>query len=505
MADVQQTYELLCAHTRETALLGSIKSLLGWDQQTKMPAAANPARADQMGLLAGLIHQRQVDPRIGGWLDELAASPLAADPHSDSGATIRQLRRRYEKKIRQPQRLVEELTRAAAEGQQVWLAARRKDDFSMFRPILGRLFELKREQADALGYEQSRYDALLDLYEPGARSAEISQVLRDLREQLVPLVAEIAQSGRAPEMSILSRHYPAAVQESFGKAAAAQIGFDFDRGRLDETAHPFCSGISPNDTRLTTRYDEHFFNSGFFSILHEAGHGIYDQGLPPEHFGLPPGESISLGIHESQSRMWENLVGRSYAFWEHFFPQAQAAFPQALRDVALDAFFFAINEVRPSLIRVEADEATYNLHILIRFELEQSLLDDDLQVADLPEAWNARYREDLGIEPPSDADGVLQDVHWGSGAIGYFPTYTLGNLYASQFFEKATADLGGIETRFAAGDFAPLREWLAREIYQLGQRYSASELVERVTAAPLSHEPLIRHLRSKLGRLYGLD
>ena len=269
-------------------------------------------------------------------------------------------------------------------------------------------------------------------------------MLADLRAELVPLVQAIMQSGREAPVEILQREYPVAAQEAFGKAAAAAIGFDFERGRLDVTHHPFCSGMGPHDCRITTRYDERFFNSAFFGILHEAGHGIYDQGLRPEQFGLPPGTYVSLGIHESQSRMWENLVGRSRAFWQHFFPQLQAAFPAAVGDVTLDDFFWAINHVAPSLIRVEADEATYNLHIIVRFELEQALLSQDLAVGDLPAAWSEKYREYLGIEPPTDADGCLQDVHWSAALIGYFPTYSLGNLYASQFFEQADRDLGGL-------------------------------------------------------------
>jgi carboxypeptidase Taq len=302
---------------------------------------------------------------------------------------------------------------------------------------------------------------------------------------------------------MLARRYPRDAQEAFGKMAAAAIGFDFQRGRLDVTHHPFCSGMGPHDCRITTRYDEQFFSSAFFGILHEAGHGIYDQGLRPDQFGLPPGTYLSLGIHESQSRMWENLVGRSRAFWRHFFPQLVAAFPAALQGIQPDEWFWAINHVQPSLIRVEADEATYNLHIIIRFELEQALLTGDLPVGDLPAAWREKYRQYLGIEPPTDADGCLQDIHWSAALIGYFPTYSLGNLYASQFYEQADRDLGGIDEQLARGEFAPLKEWLQRNIHQRGQCYSAAELVELVTGQPLSHAPLMRHLRGKLGPLYG--
>ncbi len=295
-----------------------------------------------------------------------------------------------------PRSLVEELARTAVLGQSAWEQARRENDFAQFRPWLAKTFELKRQQAEALGYRQSPYDALLDDYEPEELTANVAGVLADLREQLVPLVAAISTSGRQPDTSLVSRNYPIDVQESFGKEAAAAIGFDFARGRLDVTAHPFCTTLGPHDCRITTRYDERFFNAAFFGILHEAGHGIYEQGLPPDRFGLPLGEAISLGIHESQSRLWENLVGRSRAFWQHFYAAAQKRFPAALGDSSLDGFYFAINDVRPSLIRVEADEATYNLHILIRFELEQALLSGDLPAADAPAAWNEKYRQYLG-------------------------------------------------------------------------------------------------------------
>jgi carboxypeptidase Taq len=328
--------------------------------------------------------------------------------------------------------------------------------------------------------------------------------LAALRAELVPLVQAIMESGRRAPIEILTREYPIAAQEAFSKAAAAAIGFEFNRGRLDVTHHPFCSGLGPHDCRLTTRYDERFFNSAFFGTLHEAGHGIYDQGLRPEQFGLPPGTYVSLGIHESQSRMWENLVARSRAFWQHFFPQLQAAFPASVKDVKLDDFFWAINHVAPSLIRVEADEATYNLHIIIRFELEQALLSEDLASGDLPGAWREKYQEYLGIEPPDDKDGCLQDVHWSAALIGYFPTYSLGNLYASQFFEQADRDLGGLPALFARGEFDPLKSWLNEMIHRRGQCYSAAELVQLVTGQPLSHAPLIRHLRGKLAPLYGV-
>jgi len=505
MSDTANTaFEQLCQFSRQTATLQSIEELLGWDERTMLPPSGGEFRAEQITYLSGLVHRRRTDPQVGRWLEELVESPLAADPHSDAGATIRQIKRDYEKHIKLPQSLVEELARTAVLGQQAWTEARKNDDFASFQPLLERTYELKRQQADAIGYATNPYDALLDDYEPDAKTADVQEVLTGLREQLAPFVAAIADSGRQANVEILHRNYPIDVQGAFGKHVAAAIGFDFQRGRLDVTHHPFCAGLGPDDCRITTRYDERNFPSAFFGILHEAGHGLYEQGLRKDQFGLPPGCYVSLGIHESQSRMWENAVGRSHAFWRYVFPRARKSFPGALLKVTLDDFYFAINDVRPSLIRVEADEATYNLHIVIRFELEQALLAGDLAVADLPGAWNEKCRDYLGIEPPNDADGVLQDIHWSAGLVGYFPTYSLGNLYAAQFFAQADVDLSDLDGQLARGEFAPLREWLGQTIHRQGECYTPSELVQRITGRPLSHQPLMDYLRGKLEPLYGI-
>jgi carboxypeptidase Taq len=497
-------YDQLCAFVRQTALIESIEELLGWDERTMLPPAAGEYRAEQITYLSGLVHRRRTDPQVGAWLNELADGSLAADPHSPAGATIRHVRRDYEKRCKLPQTLVEELARTCVLGQQAWTEARKNDDFASFQPHLERIYHLKRQQAEAAGYLDEPYDALLDDFEPQARTANVARVLAGLRAELTPLVAALEGSRRKPHRELLRRRYPIAAQEAFGKLVAEAIGFNFQRGRLDVTHHPFCSSMGPHDCRITTRYDEHCFPMAFFGILHEAGHGLYDQGLPTTHYGLPPGSYVSLGIHESQSRLWENAVGRSLPFWRFFFPLAQQHFPDALADVSLDDFHFAINDVRPSLIRIEADEATYNLHIIIRFELERAALRGDLSVADLPGAWREKYREYLGIEPPNDADGVLQDIHWSAGLIGYFPTYTLGNLYAAQFFEQADADLGGIDDLLSRCEFGPLLQWLRSRIHARGQCYSAAELADTVTGKPLSHQPLLDLLRRKFEPLYGM-
>ena len=497
-------YDQLVEHFRELALLQSVASLLDWDARCKLPEGSASYRTDQQACLANQIHQKGIDPRIGDWLAEVVDTDLTADPQSDSATVIREIQRSYDKQTKLPADLVEALTRAQNDGQHAWVEARRNDDFDSFLPFLETTYRLKREQADAIGYEECRYDALLDDFEPGEKTSRVRQVLEALRTELVPLLDLIRGSSARPDTSILTREYPVDSQTSFGTRAATAIGFDFDRGRLDVTHHPFCTEAGPDDCRITTRYNDHFFPMAFFGILHEAGHGIYDQGLRKEYYGLGPGHYLSLGIHESQSRMWENQVGRSRPFWEHWFGQAQQTFPSALSSVELEEFYFAINRVEPSLIRVEADELTYNLHIIIRFELEQELLNDELSVVDLPQAWNAKYEQYLGITPESNANGVMQDVHWSAGLVGYFPTYSLGNLYAAQFFAAADEQLGGLSDMFRRGEYLPLKQWLVDKIHRVGRNCSAAELVQQVTGESLNHQFLVQQLTEKLSPLYGI-
>ena len=500
-----KTFDELCDHLRETALLSSVEALLGWDERTKMPVRGGPYRAEQSALLAVMVHGRRIDPRIGDWLAELESSPLATDSHSDAGTVIRRTRRDFDKQVKIPQSLVEEITRTTVLGQQTWVEARKNDDFKSLAPVLEKIISLKQQQAEAVGYEESPYDALLDDFEPGETTANVRQILEDLRRDLVPLVAAIAESPNRPDRSILTRDYPVEIQEQFGTTIAARIGFDFGRGRLDTTHHPFCTGLGPHDCRITTRYDSQFFPSAFFGILHEAGHGLYELGMRSEWHGLPPGSYTSLGIHESQSRFWENMVGRSEPFWNWCMPLAQQHFPDSLAEAKADDVYVAVNAVQPSLIRVEADEVTYNLHIIIRFELEQAMISGDLLAADLPAAWNEKYQQYLGITPPNDADGVMQDIHWSAGLIGYFATYSLGNLYAAQFLSAAEEQLGKVDLMISQGEFKSLQEWMTTHIHTHGQCYSAAELVQRATGSTLSHKPLVNYLRTKLQPIYDLS
>jgi carboxypeptidase Taq len=499
-----QAYEDLLRRVKECRVLDSCKSLLDWDEQTYMPPQGSRHRADQISLLAKMSHAMLTAADIGNLLGAVEGSDLARDPNSGPAVNAREIRRAYDRATKLPARLVEEIARTTTLAVPVWRAARKANDFTQFQPWLEKIIRLKREEAQAIGYRQSPYDALLDEYEPGATAAEVTQVFAELRQELVPFLAAIISSGKHPRREILEREYPIDRQRLFGQAAAAAIGFDFTAGRLDVTTHPFCSGIGPGDCRLTTRYHDHHFNEAFFGVLHEAGHGIYDQGLPAEEFGTPLGTYVSLGIHESQSRTWENQVGRSRPFWEHFFPRAQQTFPESLSGVTLDDFYFAINDVQPSFIRVEADEVTYNLHIILRFEMEQALISGDLAPADVPGAWNEKFQHFFQLTPPDNARGCLQDIHWSIGALGYFPTYTLGNLYAAQFMEKARQDLGNLDDDFRRGQFHRLKTWLNDNIHHPGQRYRPRQLCERVTERPLSHQPLLRYMKEKFGPLYGV-
>jgi carboxypeptidase Taq len=499
----EEAYHELVRRTHEAAVLSSCGSLLSWDESTYMPRHGSAHRGEQMGLLARLGHEMVTAPVVGELLTEVERSALVRDPESDAAANVREMRRNYDRAVKVPARLVEELARVSTTAQAVWREARKGNDFALFRPHLETLVKLLREKADAIGYAASRYDALLDEYEPGATATDVTALFAKLRGELVPLVQAILASGRKAPKHLLERDFPVDRQRLFGEAAAAALGFDFDSGRLDDTTHPFCSGIGPGDVRLTTRYNAHHFNESFFGILHEAGHGLYEQGLPAEHFGTPVGSYCSLGIHESQSRLWENQVGRSRPFWEHFFPRAVQAFA-SLRGVALNDWLWAINDVQPSFIRVEADEATYNLHIVLRFELEQAIIAGDLIVSDVPAAWNDKFAQLIGLKVEKDAQGCLQDVHWSFGGMGYFPTYTLGNLYSAQFMEAARRDLGDLDADFRRGDFSRLKAWLNEKIHRPGMRWRAGDLCRRVTGRPLDHAPLIAYLRGKYGPLYGV-
>ncbi len=455
-----------------------------------MPRGGVSHRGEQLALLAGLAHDRATDPRLGDLLGEVESSSLVTDSESAESVNVRELRRDYDRETRLPRRLVEELARVSALSSQSWSEARDRDDFPAFAPWLDQTFALAREKADAIGYEGVRYDALLDDYEPGMTTEQLSTLFAHLREQLVPVVDSLRDAPAASQK--LDRDFPLEQQRAFAEGVATKLGFNLEYGRFDLGPHPFCSFIGPGDVRIALRYHPRNFASGFLAVLHETGHALYEQGLDPAHYGTPMGEAVSLGIHESQSRLWENLVGRSRGFWQHFYPQFQAAFD--IHDVSVEEFRGVINHASPGLIRVEADEVTYNLHIVIRFEIERALLSGDLPAADLPGAWNELYQRYLGITPDSDRNGCLQDIHWSEGLIGYFPTYTLGNVYAAQLFDAAERAEGPLEDAFAAGDFGALRGWLGENIHRHGKRYAPSVLIEKATGSAPDPSALITSL-----------
>lgn len=492
-------------HARRGALLATIDGIIGWDERTMMPPAGGAWRADQSAEMAAVVHRHRTDPAQGERLATLAGGSLAKHGTPQEQASVRLLKEDFDKQAKLPPRLVSELAKVTCEAQQAWVAARAASDWKMLAPWFEKVFALKREQADCQRPDLDRYDALLDDYEPGGRWRAIAPRFAELRERLVPLVQACADASRRPDQRILTeRAYPIESQKRFVRDVAERVGFDFNRGRLDTTDHPFCTSLGPDDCRITTRWDERFMPSALYGVLHEAGHGMYDQGLPAEWYGLPSGEAASLGIHESQSRLWENFVGRSEAFWDWCFPLARVAFPGALSDTTARAVHDAVLTVKPSFIRVEADEVTYNLHVMLRFDLERAVLLGDLAVADLPGAWDDRFEHDFGIRPPNDAAGVLQDIHWSAGLIGYFPTYTLGNLYAAQLMAAATERLGNLDEQFRAGDFQPLLRWLRTEIHAFGRQYESEPLVERATGKPVSADWLAESLRRRYGPAHGL-
>lgn len=499
-------YAKLHARLLDLGRISALDALLEWDQDTQMPPKGVTTRAEVAAFVATLRHQQRTSPEMGALLGEL----------SDNGAdvaratNVREARRSYERAVKVPGDLVEDLARTSSLAKQAWADARRANDYAAFAPLLSKLIELKRRQADAVGYADHPYDALMDEYEPGASTRTVSAIFDALRSRLVPFVQALRTAPRQPDFSVLQRHCPRAAQEKVCRRVAEEIGFDFEAGRMDVSVHPFCTSIgSGSDVRITTRYDEQYFPAAVFGVMHEVGHGLYEQGLAAEHMFTPMGSFCSLGIHESQSRLWENMVGRSRAFWQTRFGMLQELLGPALAGVSLDAFYAAINTVCPSLIRVEADEVTYNLHIIVRFELERDIIAGELAVADIPAAWNARMTELVGVTPPTDAEGCLQDIHWSMGAFGYFPTYALGNLYAAQLFAAAKRDLakGGadLDARMTGDDLRNLLAWLREKVHRQGMRYEPGELCRQATGAELSVAPFLDYVTRKYRPIYGLS
>lgn len=479
-------------------------AILGWDQQTMMPPGGAEARARQLGTLSKIAHEIQTADETGRLIEDAKKEVAGMDYESDDAALVRAAEYDYEQATKLPTDLVVAITETTTLAHEVWVEARANNDFEHFRPMLEKIFDLTHQMVECFGYKEVPYDALLDQYERGMPTREVKRLFDELKQELVPLVKAIAENQDAVDDSVLHRSYPIDKQREFGEKVVSAYGFDFKRGRQDLAVHPFCTHFSANDVRITTRFDPNWINPALFGTMHESGHGMYEQGVAQNLDNSILGSGTSLGVHESQSRMWENIVGRSRGFWGHFYPELQALFPDALNGVTVDTFYKAINKSYPSFIRVEADEVTYNLHIMVRFELEQAIMNGELAIKDLPAAWNAKFEDYLGIVPPNDAQGVLQDVHWSSGLIGYFPTYSLGNLLSVQFYDKAVQEHPEIPNEIARGKFDTLLNWLRVNIHQHGRKFTPQELVQHVTGTSIQTGPFMRYLTEKYTDIYNL-
>ncbi len=494
---------------RLRALLGEIADLHGagavleWDQQVNMPPGGARARGAQLGTVGRVAHERFTSPELGRLLEALRKRLPTLDPGSDDARLIRVTARDFDKAVRVPGSYVEERARVTTLAFQAWHEARQASRFAHFQPLLEEIVDLLHRYVGFFPRPDHPYDILLDDFEPGMKTAEVASVFAALRPKQVALVRSIAASGRQVDDSFLSQPFDEKGQWDFGVEVMTKLGYDWNQGRQDKSAHPFTQTLGAGDVRITTRVDPRFLGTALFGSMHECGHALYDQGRAPELERTPLGEAASLAVHESQSRLWENLVGRSRPFWSAFYPRLQQVFPQ-LAGVPLERFYRGINRVQPSLIRVEADEATYNLHVMLRMQIEIDLIEGKLAVKDLPQRWNEAMEEYLGITPPNDAQGVLQDVHWSTGGMGYFPTYALGNLISAQLWERIHRDLPDLDRQIGEARFDGLLAWLRENIHRHGRRYEPQELVKRVTGSAIDAGPYVRYLQRKFGEIYGL-
>ncbi len=481
-----------------TKLLNTIE-LLYWDQETKMPKNGVENRAEQIAYLSEILHEKSTEEKLGKIIDNLM---IEDDKYSSfDKAFVKKFHRDYSMAKKLPGELVSKLAKETSLAQSVWVEAKKEKNFDLFAPKLNILVDLLKEKADRLGYVSHPYDALLDEYEPFMKSESIKKIFDKLQTGLSEIVKKIKNSEQI-DTEFLNQKYSIEKQDEFGRQVIKDMGFSMDSGRLDVSAHPFTITLGSKDVRLTTRYSEDALFSGLFSNIHEAGHGLYELGFSKEIQGNILATGTSLGIHESQSRMWENQIGRSYEFWQHYYPKLKNIFPNELKNIELDGFYRAINKVSPSFIRVEADEVTYNLHIILRFNLEMDLMSGKLKVEDLPEAWNEKMENYLDIRPENDSEGVLQDVHWSSGLIGYFPTYSLGNIYGVQFYNKMKKDIANIEKNISKGNFGEILSWLRTNIHSYGSAYSAEELCKKITGEKLNPEYFLKYIDDKYKKIY---
>ncbi len=496
--------ELLKTHLYRHYDIRAAAALLEWDQQVFMPPGGAAARGEQGATLGALAHEILTGAETGRLLEAAEGEVAGMAYDTDDASLVRVVRREYDRATKIPTELVAERAKITALAFEAWKQARAENNAARFEPHLERVIDITCRIADALGYEEHPYDALLQNFEPGMRTSQVTQLFNDLKAGLVPLLKAITEHGKLVADSTLSHEYDVNRQWDFTLVVLRAIGYDFQRGRQDKAPHPFTTTFACDDVRLTTRLLSNRPQSAIFSSVHEGGHALYEQGSPARFERTALAGGATMALHESQSRLWENMLGRSKPFWQHYFPILKAFFPEPLADVNLNDFYRAINTVRPDFIRVEADEVTYNLHIFVRFELEQALLSGTLAVKDVPEAWNAKYQEYLGIKPRNDAEGCLQDVHWCSGLVGYFPTYALGNLIAAQLYRRMKADLPGVEEGFARGEFLPLLGWMRQHVHSHGAKFTAAELLARELHEEISAQPLLEYMRNRYSEIYEL-
>jgi carboxypeptidase Taq len=497
---MQQKLSELKSILAEVSDLNAASSLLGWDQQTYMPRAGAEARGQQMGTLGKIAHEMFVSDKVGKLLDELKG---AYPEGSDEAALVRVTKRDFDKQTRVPAAFIVEQAQVTSAANEGWVEARQKSDFSIFEPHLAKVVDLTRRYIDFFPKADHPYDTLLDDFEPGMKTAEVQSIFAELRKKQVKLLQAIAEKKQVDD-SFLHLKYPEAKQRAFGEKVITAFGVDWNAFRQDKSPHPFCTSFSINDVRITTRFSKDFLNPALFGTMHETGHGFYDGGTNPDYERTSLAGGASLGVHESQSRMWENLVGRSLPFWQHFYPLLQKTFPSQLGDVSLRKFYKAINKVEPSLIRVEADEATYNMHIMLRLEIEIAMVEGAVALKDLPALWNAKMKEYLGIVPPNDAQGVLQDIHWSFAGIGYFSTYSLGNIISAQLWEKINNDIPDLPAQIRKGKFDSLLGWLRANVHIHGRKYDPQDLVQKVTGSRIDPRPYLRYLETKFSDVYSL-
>lgn len=497
---MNNSYQTYCVYKRKIADVNYSAALMQWDMEIYMPSRGGDFRAQQISTLAGIAHELSTDEKFGNILEKLSQDKSLSGKEKRN---VEESLKDFNRNKKYTTEFVETLSRTVSEAVQVWTKAKKESNFRMFAPLLEKLVDLKRQECEMLGYNEHPYDALLDLYEPGAKTKEIETLFKGVKEWLVDFVKKISSRDQN-ESSFMFKYYEKDKQWDFGILLLKQMGYDFETGRQDISAHPFTTSFNSMDVRVTTRINENDLNEMIWSCIHEGGHALYEQGMNAEDYGLPSGEAISLGIHESQSRLWENHVGRSLPYWKANFRKLQALFPENLEKISVDDFYKAMNVVQPSFIRTSADELTYHFHVLIRFEIEKALIEKNIEVKDIPGVWKAKYKSYLGIEVPDDARGALQDIHWSYGNFGYFPTYSLGSFYAAQFFAKAKQDIPDLEKEIGSGNMKPMLGWLRKNIHPYGKIYPAEELCKRITGEKLNFNYFRDYANKKYSTLYKL-